>query len=63
MDWFLLVNRRIFYKDFPEPSGGATIVCNKCRVTKNYFWKPRISFEQIFFRFDIFFEPVREKQH
>ena len=26
--------RRNFYKDFPEPSGGATIVCNKCRGTK-----------------------------
>ena len=27
-------------KNFPERSGGTIIVCNKCRVTKNYFWKP-----------------------
>jgi hypothetical protein len=27
-------NRQNFYKDFPEPSGGATIVSNKCRVTQ-----------------------------
>ena len=43
-DWQLIKKwrqeiRRNFYKDFPERSGGTTIVCNKCRVTKNYFWK------------------------
>ena len=32
-------SRRNFYKDFRERRGGTTIVCNKCRVTKNYFRK------------------------
>ena len=40
------------YKDFQERSGGVIIVCNKCRVMKDYFWKTRISFEWIFF-FDL----------
>ena len=30
--------RRNFYNAFPERSGGAVILCNKCRVTKNFFW-------------------------
>ena len=32
------VTRRNFYNAFPERSGGAVILCNKCRVTKNFFW-------------------------
>ena len=41
-------SKRNLYKDLPERSGGSIIVCNKCRATKNYFWKKRISFKQTF---------------
>ena len=37
--YFHISCSQIFYPDLPEQSGGAIIVCNKCRVTKNYFWK------------------------
>ena len=35
--------KRNSYPDLPEQSGGTIIVCNKRRVTKNYFWKFRLS--------------------
>ena len=35
------VFKQNLYKDLPERSGGSIIVCNQCRVTKNYFWKKK----------------------
>ena len=38
---FFKPTKRNLYKDLPERSGGSIIVCNKCRVTKNYFWEKK----------------------
>ena len=51
--WEALDIKWNLYKDLPEQSGGSILVCNKWRVTENYFWKKGCLINRFFSIWDL----------